>query len=325
LDGGVFLFNNRHATDFINSGIINVGNYPGSAINPAAFDNTGSIVVGEGGALTLQPATFTNLSGTTLTGGVYEVEAGASLTLVKTATITTDDATIILSGASSTITGAATIDASLTTIGAHGALELLAGRSFSGSAAFTNSGSLVLGGGTFTESSLTNAAGAKISGQGSIVPAVANSGTVEASGGALILEGAVSGTGNLTVDAGATLTLGAAAASTQTVRFGAGTGAATLEVADAAAFAGRVAGFGAGDAMDFTGLAYSASETLRYVANSGNTGGTLTVIDGTNTAHIALFGQYMAAGFQKMQDSGTGTTVTYTPPAAITPELAPHH
>jgi hypothetical protein len=33
----------------------------------------------------------------------------------------------------------------------------------------------------------------------------------------------------------------------------------------------------------------------------------------------------MAAGFQKMQDSGTGTTVTYTPPAAITPELAPHH
>jgi 4-hydroxyphenylpyruvate dioxygenase-like putative hemolysin len=68
-------------------------------------------------------------------------------------------------------------------------------------------------------------------------------------------------------------------------------------------------------------MGFSGSEKLRYAANSGNTGGALTVIDGSSIAHIALLGQDMAAGFQKMQDSGTGTTITYAPP----PDLAPHH
>ena len=51
--------------------------------------------------------------------------------------------------------------------------------------------------------------------------------------------------------------------------------------------------------------------TLSYSANDAGTGGTLTVSDGANTAHIALDGQYTTAGFEGGYDQGSGTAVAY--------------
>ena len=45
--------------------------------------------------------------------------------------------------------------------------------------------------------------------------------------------------------------------------------------------------------------------------------GTLTVTDGTQKATIALFGQYVAAGFHTITDGAAGSVISYsTPPAS---------
>jgi len=64
---------------------------------------------------------------------------------------------------------------------------------------------------------------------------------------------------------------------------------------------------------------------VRYVANSNNTGGTLTVSDGTNTANLGLFGQYTAASFAMATD-GSGGTLIHDPPATVAQTLTqPQH
>jgi Ca2+-binding RTX toxin-like protein len=50
---------------------------------------------------------------------------------------------------------------------------------------------------------------------------------------------------------------------------------------------------------------------LSYAANEAGTGGTLTVSDGVNTAHIALEGQYTTAGFEGAYGQGSGTAIAY--------------
>ena len=50
--------------------------------------------------------------------------------------------------------------------------------------------------------------------------------------------------------------------------------------------------------------------TLGYSVNSGNTGGTLSVSDGTHTANLALLGSYMASNFAMASDGHGGTAVT---------------
>jgi probable HAF family extracellular repeat protein len=92
----------------------------------------------------------------------------------------------------------------------------------------------------------------------------------------------------------------------------------TLKLDDAPQFTGTVAGFAGGDSIDMTDINFATLAPLKYKANAGNTGGTLTVSDGTNTAKIALLGQYLAAGFSDAPDSGTGSVITYTPPPAQT-------
>ena len=50
---------------------------------------------------------------------------------------------------------------------------------------------------------------------------------------------------------------------------------------------------------------------ISYAVNDAGTGGTLTVRDGANIAHIALEGQYTTAGFEGAYDQGSGTAVAY--------------
>src|SRR5215813_9893880 len=77
--------------------------------------------------------------------------------------------------------------------------------------------------------------------------------------------------------------------------------------------------------LDLADIALGSNTTLGYVANSNNTGGTLTVSDGTHTANIALLGQYMAASFVMATD-GSGGTLIHDPPATLAQTLTqPQH
>jgi hypothetical protein len=70
----------------------------------------------------------------------------------------------------------------------------------------------------------------------------------------------------------------------------------------------------AGDALDFSDIAFGTNTTLGYSPNISGTGGTLSVSDGMHAASIALFGQYAAAGFQLGSDQNHGALVTYSSP-----------
>ena len=77
--------------------------------------------------------------------------------------------------------------------------------------------------------------------------------------------------------------------------------AGTLKIDNAADFSGMVSGFGAHDTIDLSNVLASTA-SLTYTANSSNTGGVLTVTDGSNTANIALNGEYSAADFHIAPD-----------------------
>ena len=79
-------------------------------------------------------------------------------------------------------------------------------------------------------------------------------------------------------------------------------------------FTGTVSGFGTGDCFELVDIAFGNDVTFTYQANSNGTGGMLNVTDGAQSATVALFGQYSAAGFDIKADESTGSIVTYTPP-----------
>jgi uncharacterized repeat protein (TIGR03803 family) len=62
--------------------------------------------------------------------------------------------------------------------------------------------------------------------------------------------------------------------------------------------------------IDLTSIAFGANTTLGYAANQDNSGGLLTVSDGTNSSVITLLGQYAAADFHAGSDFHGGTLVT---------------
>ena len=74
-------------------------------------------------------------------------------------------------------------------------------------------------------------------------------------------------------------------------------------------FTGTVSGFAAQDVIDLPGIAFGTDTTLGYLSNSNQTGGTLSLTDGTHSANIALLGSYMASSFVMEGDNHGGTMV----------------
>jgi hypothetical protein len=112
----------------------------------------------------------------------------------------------------------------------------------------------------------------------------------------------------LTVDDGAALEIGSAAANAVTFASASG----TLQLDQSQVFSGTIAGFGGQNQIDLGDVGFSAAATLSYAGSAGNPGGTLTVSDGTNTASLALIGQYAAASFAAASDGHGGTLITDT-------------
>ncbi len=290
-------------------------------VDATNFTNSGKLAAADGGDINLGAGGLTNLSGGTLTGGTYEVDAGSTLQLPNDTPIVTDDADIILSGAGSTIedynttTGAYdTVDATLLTIGASGQLHLLASRGWTtAGAAITNDGQIQLSGGKLSArasgASLTNAAGARIYGKGTLAAnAFTNSGTIEASGGTLTLSNAVGGTGDLRIDASATLVLAGTAATTDAATFnGAG---ATLTLNHLGNLIGAIGGVGLDDTFHLVGV----------TANGASVNGSdqLVVTDnGTTVDTLQLIGTYSRFTFLTQAVSGGTDVISLPIPATV--------
>jgi hypothetical protein len=161
------------------------------------FDNLGTLTVGSGSKFAVH-GDLLNFSGTTLTGGTYNV--GGTLQF-NGANIATNAASITLSGAASQITNQSIVSGltNFATNGVTGSFTVAGGRVFTTSGAFTNSGSLTMTGvgSKFTTGSAH----------------FTNNGTLTVAGGDSEVatgSGALTNTGTLTVTSGSTLALGGA-------------------------------------------------------------------------------------------------------------------
>jgi hypothetical protein len=310
-----------NAEAFVNQGALTAGYSGGSfSISGPGFTNAGSIAVSNGDKLNMAALTaFTNLENSTLTSGSYQVDAGSTFQLLDNVSIVTDAATIILSGTKSVITSLDTatnkkiaIDKTLVTIAGAGTLELLAGRNFTASAAFTDNGLLQLGGVTFTaDSGLSIGATGSVSGYGTVVGAVADAGSITASGGKLSFSGSVTASGGLSAAAGATVDLKAGG------RLGGDvSGTGTLQLDGTTAYTiSAGANLAISNIQVDTGATLSGSGTVKgSLANAGTvnaTGGTLTLGSvtgaGALTAARGAVLELTAGGALSKAISGAGT------------------
>ena len=73
-------------------------------------------------------------------------------------------------------------------------------------------------------------------------------------------------------------------------------------------------------------MSFGANTTLGYAENKSQTGGTLSVGNGSQTAAIALLGNYMASSFVVASDLHGGTLITEAPHTANqqSPLTTPH-
>jgi probable HAF family extracellular repeat protein len=121
----------------------------------------------------------------------------------------------------------------------------------------------------------------------------------------------VSLTSSITIPAGAILDL--TSAYSGTVNYASSTG--TLKIETSSGFTGTIAGqLATTDVIDLADVSYASLQTPTYSGN--NSPGTLTVSDGTHTAHLAFSGNYSTASFQTSNDGKGGTNVI-DPPLSV--------
>jgi len=266
------------------------------AIDTTTFTNTTTLWASTGGTIDATAGSLTNLAAGILTGGVYEVDTGSTLKFASTASLTTDNATIILKGTAATIeSGTTSINAELTSIGTAGILNLVSGGYFNSATGFVDSGQIQLNAGTFAAGGVGIGSTGTIIGAGTVAAIVANSGTVDATGGRLVITKGASGAGTFTIVAAAALEFDSTVASGTDITFG-GTGA-TLRIGSIAtsttAFAGTLAAFTAGETIDLLNTtATSATIAGSFIDITLQGGGTLayataTALTGLNLATVS--------------------------------------
>ncbi len=268
----------------------------GLSVQNGTYTNAGLIQADDGSFVTFSNgATLTNESATgTLKGGTYAAVAnghGATLTLAGTP-ITNDAADLILSGVGSSILfGTSTVESSLTGIAAGAQLQILDGRSYTGTLALANSGTITLGGGTLKTKSLVDRASATLSGFGTVTAALNSLGTITAVGGTLDLKatdtiaGAVTGTGTLAIGGHSTY----AGSAPVTVSAIALLNASTLALTNSLNFAGtfdiegRTTVSGAGT-LTSSGLFEQTGQGLAVISAAVVSSGGISVISGGTLA-----------------------------------------
>jgi autotransporter passenger strand-loop-strand repeat protein len=154
------------------------------------------------------------------------------------------------------------------------------------------------------------------------------SGTIVNGGNEQILSGGtaagatVEGGGFLVVSSGGTVNGATISGATLEIQGGGLTGSnpiiysggAALILDASANFIGTIAGFTAGDYLDLRDIAFGSSTSMSFAGN--NLSGTLTVTDGSHTAHITLLGDYSPGQFNSGSDGHNGTVITDPPASA---------
>ena len=108
-------------------------------------------------------------------------------------------------------------------------------------------------------------------------------------------------------------------ASSQNVTFASGA-SGTLKLDASTAYTGNVSGLTVSDMLDLANLTYGPNMTVGYSGTSAS--GVLSVSNGSQTAKIALLGNYMASTFTLGSDGHGGTNVVDPPKIAAAPLLA---
>jgi hypothetical protein len=128
------------------------------------FTNNGTLAVGSGSKFDVN-GNLTNFSGTTLTGGTYNVTGTLQF---NGANIVTNAANIALSGSTSTIVNQSAVNAlaGFATNASTGSFTINNGRNFTTASNFTNSGTITVGSGTKFDvnGNLTNFSGTTLTG-----------------------------------------------------------------------------------------------------------------------------------------------------------------
>ena len=93
--------------------------------------------------------------------------------------------------------------------------------------------------------------------------------------------------------------------SSQSVVFTGSSGTLTLD--DAQGFTGQISGLSGADAIDLADISYGADTQVTFLGNAA--GGTLTITDGTESAKIALVGDYLSSTWDLSSDGHGGVTV----------------
>jgi len=120
------------------------------------------------------------------------------------------------------------------------------------------------------------------------------------------LAGAVGGAGSFSLST-ANLLFDSSVSAGQTIDE---TGADGLTLKHAQSFAATISGFGTDDTIDAANFLLSGT-TFNFVENSGGTGGTLSLRDGSLTANIQMTGVYSNSSFTLAPDHGTSTLVKF--------------
>jgi hypothetical protein len=164
-----------------------------TTINGPPLNNSGIVEV-QTGTLNVSGA-FSNFSGTTLTGGAYQISGNGILKFTN-ADIRTNAAAILLDGSSSQIVDQSNANAlaNFATNSSGGSFAIQNGRNFTTAGAFSNAGTLAVGtGSTFTASGNYTQTAGDTDLQGGKLAAT---GLVDLQGGVLSGSGAVSGNVN---------------------------------------------------------------------------------------------------------------------------------
>jgi hypothetical protein len=163
-------------------------------------------------------------------------------------------------------------------------------------------------------SAVVNAGVLEAVGAGSLIveSALDNEGRVFALKGTVTLNGVVTGAGHDFINGG---TMIAASDFSQTVTFGASGG--VLELARSQGYAGTLFGFSKTGAttLDLGDIAFGAGTAATY--SGTQTSGVLTVTDGTHTAKIRLWGDYLGSTFAVSSDGHGGTSVVDPPSGRV--------
>jgi len=280
----------------------------GTLVNKTGATISGEVEIGGGGTLTNEAdATISGLvdvSGTVVNAGTVAGGLGATELILKTGAVEADASaqTVVLQG--------------------EGEVDLFYAATLyeRDSGNWTLTGSSNLGAVTITKGTLQAGDATDPDADVVVGGALVNFATIEVAGGTMEIDGGVFGAGKAII-AGGTLELGSTF--NEAVAFTGSSG--VLQLAKSQAYTGSISGFSltGGTSLDLRDIGFtSGTTTASYVDNGSDTGGVLTLTDGTHTAHIELIGDYSGSTFTTSSDGDGGTTVV-DPQKTSSPAVLP--